>query len=550
MNEFKEYSQFIENNVLEIIHTYIYNKGELIKNILNLIYQNFDEVYLIFDNIKNEYEFDTIINYLDSQSIKGYVYIYIQLNSKTLNLCNSYSELIKYLRLDFIHEPQNIEDSLDNYINSFKKITQNQIIEEYSQKIKNFFKDYNCENYCLLLKFKYLISSNDYLDLDLLKKISQFLPFIFVNTEKNKKYKIYFRNDSIKEIFNNNYLGYVYKLRNNENLKYIFPQVSKSEEGLNFEYQIIYDIITSNPNVLIIKLKRIFSVDSFPIFNYDINKNILFIQIDSNSPYYDFCFLIQNEGLNILKAYQIGINKGKDDLEKLNINFLLFDLYYFCQKLEIEKQIKTDKIELGLITTYYAYKEYLNKEKKLYLNFEIMKKFCENNSFEFLIFNTNNSNFYKFNGNNLENTDIIQNSKYQYDVIKIFNDTNIFQQSQKLYYNFKIEKKTDKNDKNDKTDKIIIGKIHFPNNLKINKKDINDYFEYSTFNEKKVITIEFFENKKKNDNNNNKENKKEEEEKEEEEKNKKEEKEDKDVKSNKIEEDDKYHNKYLRKKRK
>ena len=563
-DKLEQYSQFMENYVFRIIHNYIGQKGELIKNILNLIYQHFDEVHLIFDNIKNESEFDTIINYLDSQSIKGYIYIYIQLNSKTLNLCSRYSELIKDLRLDFILEPQNFEDSLDNYIYSLKKITQSKIIEKYSQKIKNFFQDYNCENYCLLLKFKYLISSNYYLGLNLLKEISQFLPLIFVNLEINKKFKIYFRNDSIKEIFNNNYVGYVYKLRNNEKLKSIFPQVSKSEEGLNLVHQIIYDIITSNSNVLIIKLKRIFSINSFPIFNYDKKKNILFIQIDSNSPYYDFCFLIQNEGLNILKAYQIGINKGKDDLEKLNINFLLFDLYYFCQKLEIEKQIKTDKIELGLITTYNAYKEYLNKEKKFYPNFENMKKFCENNSFEFLIFNTNDSNFYKFNGNNLENTDIIKNSKYQYDVIKIFNNENIFKESNKINYYFKIEKKTDKNDKNDKN-KIIIGKIKFPINLKINKKDINNYFEYTAFSEKESITIEFYGNKKENDNNNNKEieieedeievnevKEKEKEEEKEEEKNKKEEEEDNDVKSNNlIEEDDKCpNNGYLGKKRK
>ena len=551
-DKLEQYSQFMENYVFRIIHNYIGQKGELIKNILNLIYQHFDEVHLIFDNIKNESEFDTIINYLDSQSIKGYIYIYIQLNSKTLNLCSRYSKLIKNLSLiDFTPEPKNIEDSLDNYIYSLKKITQNKIIEEYSQKIKNFFKDYNCENYCLLLKFKYLISSNDYLNLNLLKEISQFLPLIFVNLEINKKFKIYFRNDSIKEIFNDNYFGYVYKLRNNENLKSIFPQVSKSEEGLNLEHQIIYDIITSNPNVLIIELKRIFSINSFPNFNYDINKNILFIQIDSNSPYYDFCFLIQNEGLNILKAYQIGINKGKDDLEKLNINFLLFDLYYFCQKLEIEKQIKIDKIELGLITTYNAYKEYLNKKTKLNLNFENMKKFCENNSFEFLIFNTKDSNFYKLNGNNLENTDIIQNSKYQYDVIKIFNNENIFKESNKINYYFKIEKKTDKNDKNDKN------KI-FPKNLIIKQKDINDYFEYAVFSEKESITIEFYGNKKENDNNNNKkieieeEEEEKEKEKEKEEEDDNEEEEDNDVKSNNlIEEDDKCPNyDYLQKKRK
>ena len=193
-----------------------------------------------------------------------------------------------------------------------------------------------------------------------------------------------------------------------------------------------------------------------------------------------------------------------------------------------------------------------------------MKKFCENNSFEFLIFNTKDSNFYKLNGNNLENTDIIQNSKYQYDVIKIFNNENIFKESNKINYYFKIEKKTDKNDKNDKN-KIIIGKIKFPINLKINKKDINNYFEYTAFSEKESITIEFYGNKKENDNNNNKEieieedeievnevKEKEKEEEKEEEKNKKEEEEGNDVKSNNlIEEDDKCpNNGFLGKKRK
>ena len=314
MDEYKKYSQFIENCVLEIIHKYNEKKIELINNILKLIYQNFNEVILIFDNIKNENEFDTIISYFNSQEIKGYVFIHIQLNSETLNLC--YSKLMNFRLIDISTQPKNIEDNLDNYICFLKNKKENNIIEEYSKNIKNFFKYLDYENYCLLLKFKYLISSNDYLDLDLLKEFSKFLPFIFVYSEM-KKIKICFRNNSIKEIFNNNYEGYVSKLCNNDNLKSIFTQISKSEEGLNLEHQIIYDIITSNPNVSIIKLKRIFSINSFPIFKYDLNKNILFIQIDTNSPYYDFCFLIQNEGLNILKAYQISINKGKDDLEKL-----------------------------------------------------------------------------------------------------------------------------------------------------------------------------------------------------------------------------------------
>ena len=53
---------------------------------MNLIYDNFNEVHLFFDNVKNENEFNIIFNYFQTKEIKGYVYIYIQFNSETLDL--------------------------------------------------------------------------------------------------------------------------------------------------------------------------------------------------------------------------------------------------------------------------------------------------------------------------------------------------------------------------------------------------------------------------------------------------------------------------------
>ena len=567
-DEYKKYFTFIENYVLRIINNSNEKKDNLIYNILDIIYNNFDEIYLTFDNIKDGIEFETIFNYFKHKTIKGHIYIYIQLNSDTLNLIDSKINHFKLIKIMNISEK--ILDNLDNYISSLNKKSENIIIKEYSNKIQNFFTKSDYENYSLLLKMKYLTRSSDYLNINKLKELSQFLEFIFVYSKSRKNIKICFRNNKLKKIFNDNYEGYVSKLRNNNNLKYIFTSISKSEEGINFEEQIIYDIITNDLNASKIFLQSIFSIHSFPNFKYDLNKKILFIQTNKNSPYYDFSFLIQNEGLNILKAYQIGINKGKDDLEKLNTNFLLFDLYYFCQKLEIEKEIKINKIELGLITTYNAYEEYKNKKVKLnYPNFENMKKFCENNSFEFLIFNTNNSTFYKLNENALNETNLIKNSKYQFDVKKIFNNDNIFQKSKKLNYYFKIQKNTNEN----KTNKIIIGKIQFPINLKIKRKYINDFFNYKRFHEKKGIIIEFYGNKKENDNNNKEneieiegkkneeeeENKKEDEEEEDEEDEEEEDEEDEEeedegneIKINKVsEEDDKFlDSNFLKKKRK
>ena len=48
------------------------------------------------------------------------------------------------------------------------------IIKEYSKKIRSLFQELNYENYSLLLKFKYLISSKDFLQLEQLKEFSQF----------------------------------------------------------------------------------------------------------------------------------------------------------------------------------------------------------------------------------------------------------------------------------------------------------------------------------------------------------------------------------------
>ena len=115
-----------------------------------------------------------------------------------------------------------------------------------------------------------------------------------------------------------------------------------------------------------------------------------------------------------------------------------------------------------------------------------MKTFCEKNSFEFLIFNTDNSTFYKLNKNELIETNLIKNTKYQFDVIKIFNNDNIFKQSKKLNYYFKIQKKTNQ------TNKIKIGKIQFSKKLKIQEKDINQNFHYIIFQEKKDTTIKFY----------------------------------------------------------
>ena len=231
---------------------------------------------------------------------------------------------------------------------SLNKININGIKNFYKKKLRPFFEKFDYETYLHLLKVKYLIYTQN-VDIYKLIYIDSLLEFLYVKIGKSKVYETRFRNDVIEDIFNDYYINYISKFNNNNNN--IFFELTKSEEGINLERQIIYDLIIKKININKIKVKKIFSIKFFPEIEFNKNEEYLFIQEASNAPYYDFAYLYNSDGFIILKVGQIGINKNMDDLIKLDKEFLLFDLYYFAQKLKFEKGIKIDKIELCLITT-------------------------------------------------------------------------------------------------------------------------------------------------------------------------------------------------------
>ena len=54
-----------------------------------------------------------------------------------------------------------------------------------------------------------------------------------------------------------------------------------------------------------------------------------------------------------------------------------------------------------------------------------MKKYCEEHKFEFIIFNTNTSQYFHFINNKLEKINL-NFDEFQYDVKKIFNNDKYF----------------------------------------------------------------------------------------------------------------------------
>ena len=192
----------------------------------------------------------------------------------------------------------------------------------------------------------------------------------------------------------------------------IFSQIkTKSNEGIYIEKEIIYFLITENIEFDKIKIDKIYCFD-YNLKNNIKNSEIIFIQELESSPLYDFGIIINNNGEIIFKGYQIGINKPRESLLKLFKNKIKMDILYFISKINKLLSQKITKFSFGIITTINAYNAQSNNNNSIekndneneadidvineddkeeendneYKNFKNMKKFCNVNNYEFIIF--------------------------------------------------------------------------------------------------------------------------------------------------------------------
>ena len=469
IEEKDDYKKFIEDKIINLIN--MYKEKELIEKLFTVLYEKFGDFRLYVDNVKTKYHFDIIKNILDSYYFRD-AFILIQINPNTFNSLLT----VRFKLIKKEDEQNSLNDDLEYYLPiCFKKLDETKIKNDYYEKLKPFFNDCNYYSYVYLLQVKYLLNKKDF-ELIELMKIKEFLEFLVVNFDNEYVYEIRFRNEFIEEIFNDYYLSYIMRF---ENMNASIFEFSKSEEGINFEKQIIYDLIINNKNINKLKIEEIYSIETFSNLEIEKNKDYLFIQKKPNAAYYDIAYLYTKNGLTILKVCQIGINKDPEQLKKLNKYFLLFDIYYSCQKLKHEKNIDVDKIEICLITTFNAFQEnekFLNKKilskDRKYPCFNSMKKFCQENNFIFLLYDIKSSEFFIYNKENkLEKTNL-KNNANQFNVKKIFTKTKIISKTKKLKFNF-----------NPKEPKII-AEIELPQNFNLGL--INNEFKF-TINEGKAI---------------------------------------------------------------
>ena len=435
----------------ELYNNIIKSKGEEIINhdikymidILIEVLKKFENIFIIFDNIKEDYIFTRvkqIINVLKIQNdIKYFTSLmFIQINSSTIylieNNINSFSMILP------IESSYKAELPLNEYVNSLltgNENDKNGYIEKYKKKIEKIIldiKDDSIDYLVFLIKLLYKGSfkeNNNFLDYNAYDYLIKFLPFLFIFLcqkyyNKLSINKIQYRVNIIKEIISNKVnLLLSQKMLSDK----IFSQIkTKSTEGIYIEKEIIYFLITENIGFDKIKIEKIYCFNS-NLEKQIKNSEIIFIQELESSPLYDFGIIIIIDGEPTFKGYQIGINKPRKSLLHLSKNKIKMDILYFISKINEYLTQKITKFSFGIITTINAYNEQNNKENKNifenddnendnylidedkkeeendneYKNFKIMKNFCNANNYEFIIFSPEEKEFYVDEGDCLKN---------------------------------------------------------------------------------------------------------------------------------------------------
>ena len=242
-------------------------------------FQNFAEddekYYFILDNIYSKVIFDDLIIKYEEKISKikknFYVLFFIQLNDNTAEFLNSNLRFI-FINNDNRIRPQGYIDSLfvpnyeKNYLVSIEKKF-NDVLSKYE----------NLDKFILILKAKYLSLTVKYKSIkEIILILQDFYEFFHISClNKHKKIiieSIEFKNDKIKEFFNNKFNSLLCQYINKNEYGIFNEIINSSIEGILHEKQIILNLISQ----LFIKklvLERIYCC-KFQNINFDIAQYI------------------------------------------------------------------------------------------------------------------------------------------------------------------------------------------------------------------------------------------------------------------------------------
>ena len=329
---------------------------------------------------------------------------------------NSYKQVLPVYEYVNLLSYNNEKDK-SNYVEKYKNNVKSNIL-----KINN---NNSIEYMIFVFKLLHINSytkNNNFMDYNYIDYLMGFLPYLYISL-CNKNYmqasidKIQFRANFIKEIIYDIFISLISEKILTVD---IFRELkNKSTEGIYLEKEIIYHLITKNIAFDKINIEKIYC------FNSKIKKNIIkseiiFIQELERAPIYDFGIIIVIDGEPIFKGYQIGINKPRYSLANLTKERIKIDILYFISKINKFLNKKITKFCFGIITTINAYSSNIKNYFKIdnnnnyietndfsinednnkedndneYKNYETMKTHCNENNFEFIIFDPKDKKFY------------------------------------------------------------------------------------------------------------------------------------------------------------
>jgi len=517
--DYKEYSDFINNNIFEIkgfddiLHVIYEIILKIVSNLkdkyINIVLDNYDDYYVGKTKLSKNYIEKSFKAISDSHIKLFFLGRGLFISQLLVNHFYEPHELSYYISfkyytsLDLNIENYIHENNKTNKINDIEKYYSNRLLENKEQTLYTLILIKNFPNFIHELK-----------NMD--------MPFQFFKFEKkNDNLTIHFQFDDLIDINNRIIREYIAKLNSFSIFTTISNQVIKGfilEElivSLLMNNKIFKNLNFSKNNI--IEVEDIYNLKKDNIPNIEFEKGPILITQSKNGEVFDLGIVLNSDDNNYFIGVQIGVNKTQDDistyitklqknekriieiihdLTKIEINqFRFLVIFSKEEQNEIKKEFDNYYSFVNSIKnknlTNYEKNEYEQKRKKLnHFNSTFGSICCKNLGLSFYLFSIKDFCFYNDNNEIIENLNpkainIIKEDFYnfcnnEYHLVAI-SDYNILTNEEKILL-LKSIKTIVKNIKDLKINYEIKAKLPLLSGTPL------DYAILSITNEIKVLT--------------------------------------------------------------